>query len=101
MPSEDLSYHAYWTHVSDLVDEIIEESEGDEGRKLDLVDEMLDQDEWVIYYHKAPHGLLHSENESAFFEVGDPREWESWEDANTQMMFWALRADVMDRLRRR
>ena len=106
MPEEN-TYRDYWTQVDNIgaeaVAEAIENSndaQEAEDAVYEFIDQSVDGSYWVIYYHAAAKTLDYTENGDAFFEagVGGQESWESYGDVLTALAYWALRADVMDRL---
>jgi len=103
---EENTYRDYWTNVesigADAVQEAMQHS-GDANEALEMVREHIDQSVdgsyWVIYTHAAAKGLIHSDNESAFFDHGmDASGWEDYGTVVTQLMYFALHQDVWDRM---
>lgn len=106
MTDNEWTYHNYWETVESIGREAIEEAKNfasDFENAREMVDtnihESCDGCAWVIYTAGAIQTLIHSDNEDAIFEVGaDTSAWESFSMAVTQMAYWALQADVMERM---
>ncbi len=106
MSEEQDTYREYWENVerigADAIQEAIEFSD-DAQDAIDAVtqqiDESVDGSYWVIYTHAAAKGLIHSDNEDAIFDEGIGMEGvDSYSDAMTKMMYFALNRDVWDRM---
>ena len=104
--ADGTTYRDYWTNVEGIgVDAIAEaikySDDADEAIEAvaENVDSAIDSNWWVIYTHAAAAGLIHSDNESAFWDSGmDSGSWDAYGTAMTQMMYFALRQDVADRM---
>ena len=100
------TYRDYWSAVESIGADAIQEAidySGDADEAIETVNEQISQsvdgNYWVIYTHAAAKGLIHSDNESAFWEEGmDSSGWDDYGTAMTQMMYAALQRDVWDRM---
>lgn len=100
----------YWSQVNDLavdlLDECLEECNGDIEDARDLVfdsrlHETIDGHQWVIYTYYNQFILLHSENTEYGLDNG-LIEWVAGKSCYSEltgaMAFWALYADVSEKL---
>ena len=100
------TYHDYWSNVEAIGLDAIQEAkdysdDADEATETvrEQITQTVDGNYWVIYTHAALQGLVHSNNESAFFDHGmDASGWDSFSDVVTQLAYFALEADVWDRM---
>lgn len=106
MPEEN-TYKDYWTQVENIGHEAIfqaiensNDAQEAEDAVYEFIEQSVDGSYWVIYYHAAAKTLEYSDNENAYFEEhdGGQESWQSYGDVLTALAYWALRADVMDRL---
>lgn len=85
----------------DVIDEIKAKNIEDRGALIEYIEESIDGCSRVIYTQEAQAGLLASHNDSAAIDEGmvDPSRWKSGVDWS-QLMYWALRQDVIEHLDR-
>ena len=61
----------------------------------DVMHEILDGHEFIIYYHKAKAVMMHTDNEDAYFDVcGDDLPFDSFGSMCCAFAYWAMLADV-------
>ena len=101
--AEQNTYSEYWRHVDSIASEILEEAKAEDDydaameRVQELISEAADGDYYVIYTHASAAGLQHSDNEQAYFDVMGDLTADSYGDALTKMMYYALEQDITDR----
>ena len=96
----ETSQSNYWSHVRDVAEEAVSDTDGSCESVEYWVLETTSHDWWVTYYHAALALMKHTRNDDYGFERGllDPSSWECFSDSYIQCARWALYADVMDRL---
>ena len=98
MPSET-SYHEYFTTVHTIADEAYAlQKEEDSEAAADFIWESIDGSWWVIHTHAARAVLAHSPNDEALLDVHGSVEVDSFAEFYSQAAFYAMKADVEDRL---
>ena len=100
----DYEWKDYWASVRSIVSDIMEEhapslDEADYDAARDAVFEAVDSSCWVTYYGRALAALGFSENETAIDDAGDGERCEFCTYI-TRAAFYAMAADVSDRLER-
>ena len=60
----------------------------------DVLHEMIDGHQWVIYTHLAREVLLHSDNDCEIFDVVGPVEVSDWGTLFSQAAYFAMVSDV-------
>lgn len=89
------TYQEYYKQCESVARDIIAEyKENQEDIDyIDLLDQTIDQHEYIIYYGKALQVLVHSENWTAIDEMGlEPRD--NIADQIAQAAYYAMHADV-------
>ena len=91
----------YWTEIESLAKEAIKEAKEYDIDLTDLVHEAVDNHTWNIYnsYHLSI--LQHSDNEDAgaeFLPDQIQAGQSDWHEIVATMVFFALRADVLDKV---
>jgi hypothetical protein len=97
---EAVSYSAYWRSVEQSAIEIVADvKKGVCTDVYDRIHEECDGSFWVIYTHAAMATLRHSPNDDAIFEDGNGIEGAtSMSDVYTRAAFWALQADITEKV---
>jgi len=106
MSDNENTYHEYWSNVEAIGVDAIDEAKryqdhfsAAEEAVDNQIHEACDGSYWVIYTHAATKALVHSDNESAFFDAGmDASGWDCLSDVVTQLAYFALEQDVWDRM---
>lgn len=99
--SQEVTYQSYWGFIDSVVNEIKEEVKSGDLDKDDVYDrvhETADGSQYCIYTHYAMKCLEFSQNEDEYFEQFGNLDAESFSDAMCKMAFYALRADIEQRL---
>ena len=98
MPSET-SYHEYFTTVHAIAEEAYAlQKEGGSDAAADFIWDSVDGSWWVIYTHAARAVLAHSPNDEALLDVHGSVEVDSFAEFYSQAAFFAMKADVEERL---
>lgn len=92
-----ISYKEYWREVKSLAKQAKKEKRAGYD-PTDIVHELVDGHQWIIYTAYNPFVLIHSQNEDALFDSMGSSEFESYSDAMAKMAYFALEADVMNEL---
>lgn len=96
---DDITADNYRRNVEDLAREALVQLKERPGEDLyDIVHELVDGSEWVIYTYRAHHVVLFSDNANYGIDEGlvelSPGSVRDVSDLMTQLAFCALRADV-------
>jgi hypothetical protein len=109
----EITYTEYWQEVNDLAESIVSETMDDNDNDRDAAEsdiwdsrlhETVDGHQWVIYYSYNDDVLRHTENEEYYEDnFGADALAESLKQGGIStlkmhMAFWALYADVSDKL---
>jgi len=87
----------YFESVKAVAETVIDEAGDDEDRINELVDELVENSQYVIYTHLNLHVLLASQKDDALFdEVGKEKlaGVDSVNDLYARLAFYAMREDV-------
>lgn len=112
-----ISYTEYWTEVSDLATNIIEEAicnnfeneETDTDQVMEIIQdtvlhEAIDGHQWVIYYHNNMDVIQHSDNDEYMIDnfgiesVGETLQGSGLSGLHSSLAFWALHADASEKI---
>ena len=63
-----LSHKAYWEEIQALIEQVMEEAAERQEMPADILWELIDSHEWVIYTHQAQSILPHTRNENYVVE---------------------------------
>ena len=107
--SERITYGAYWRQVASLADdaaETVRDYPEDEGGQNvhDVIHELVDSHQWIIYYHNNLAVMEHTDNDGALLDHWGADGWadtESWHEVCGRFAWWAFAADVTDSYGRR
>ena len=91
-----VSSSEYWKEVESVAQQAVEDGD-DTG---EVVFELLDGHNFLIYTGKAFAVLWWSENEEALFDELGEETFDTWSGAIESMAYYAMRADVFDRMSR-
>jgi len=100
--SERITYREYWAQVASLADdaaETVRDYPEDEGGQNvhDVIHELVDSHQWIIYYHQNLAVMEHTDNDSAMLDhagVDGLAGAESWHEVCVRFAFWAFWADI-------
>jgi hypothetical protein len=104
-----VTHSEYWTTVADLANDLIDEYklqnelehvseiDADDLIAQDMVWEAIDGHSFIIYTYKALAVLQHTDNQDAAFDNGGLNA-DSFADTITQMAFWAMHQDVVEKI---
>ena len=102
----------YYKEIQDLAHDIWAEAldqsdnDKDEAQELinDLVHEVVDGHQWVIYYHYHDQVIRYSMNSDAYLDIYDNESLGDYvrdngvDGLNTMMSYWAMQQDVTDNI---
>tara|TARA_R110002020_G_scaffold190519_2_gene390042 strand:- start:208 stop:588 length:381 start_codon:yes stop_codon:yes gene_type:complete len=100
--SERITYRDYWQQVASLADdaaETVRDYPEDEGGQNvhDVIHELVDSHQWIIYYHHNLAVMEHTDNGAALMdEMGADglTGADSWHEVCVRFAWWAFSADV-------
>ncbi len=100
---DEYTYQNYWQFIKDTVSYILEESQDDEDRHQELIQEAADQTRWSFMYWGAHNTLQHTQHKDYWEEIfGSFSEFcdgcNSIEDIEVKMAFWAIYGDLSEAL---
>jgi hypothetical protein len=103
--SDDITQSVYWKQVKALAQECIKEAGRSSTADRDLyeiVHEMVDSHEWVIYTRFHHQILQHTDQDVAalFEDMGGPDLSKGWDNVVTQAAYLALEGDVLEAISR-
>lgn len=100
--SERITYREYWAQVASVADDVAEtvrdypEDEG--GQDVhDVIHELVDSHQWIIYYHQNLAVMEHTDNDGALLEhmgADGLAGAESWHEVCVRFAWWAFAADI-------
>jgi hypothetical protein len=98
---DDITADNYRKNVEDLAREaLVQHKERPDDDLSDIIHELADGSEWVIYTYRAHHVVIFSDNANYGIDEGlvelSPGSVRDVSDLITQLAFWALRADVQE-----
>ena len=96
-----ITSHGYWKEIRALA-KLVHTKEGydEDADESDILHELIDGHEWIIYTWAYPWVLMHSDNEDALFDAQGPTEATNYSQIMQLMAFYAMEQDVMDALSR-
>ena len=71
-----MTYKEYWAEIASIIETVKEELEsigadGDDHEEITTaIHEIVDSHQFIIYYHKAKHVLIHTDNLEAIEDIG-------------------------------
>ena len=86
----------YWAEVKELAAYILEEASDRDEDVQDVLHEVIDGHQWVIYTHQNREVLLHCSNPDAYAEIGEVPVLESGTLNWAAMAYLALAEDVQE-----
>ena len=103
--NDEITNREYFAEVTALAEAV--HNVGREGSDYDdtcdpgdVLHELIDGHEWIIYTHYNLQVLRHSLNESALFDEMGPQTWDDMRTMTAQLAWWALLTDVRDTIGR-
>lgn len=91
-----LTSQEYWAQVAALAQEVTKEAHDEDRDVFEVLNETLDQHNYVIYTAKALCVLLHSPNDGAYLEdTGSLPSADCMSDLYAALAHAALQADVV------
>ena len=95
---DEYTYREYWVSVEHIAEEAKDNAEEYGSDVYDNVNESVDGSYWIIYTHAQLKVLQYTDNKDAINDVyGDTLEG-SADTIITQIAYFAMVQDVMDRL---
>jgi hypothetical protein len=111
---EEITYGSYWQEIrritKELFDNILLHEDIVEGRDTfeqvknnidaafhDHIVTYVDGHSWVIHTYQNIRVMLYTENRNGLFDQGlDLSNADTFEDASTNLAYWAMYSDIMD-----
>ncbi len=98
MAEGKISYAEYWKEVRAMAKGVKRQAKERDEDEYDVLHEMVDGHEWIIYTWAYPWVLIQSANEDALFDEMGPTEATDYAQIMGQMAFMAFRADIAEEL---
>ena len=101
-----ITYHEYWQQVDQIAQmladpDALAEEYGEDADPSEVLWEITDGHEFVIYYNKAAAVMQHSDNQDAYWEeMGETPAADSWWSLLPPLAMMAMQADIQDRMQR-
>ena len=100
--SERVTYREYWAQVAGVADdaaEIVRDWPVAEGGTdvNDVIHELVDSHQWIIYYHQNLAVMEHTDNDGAMLDhmgMDGLTGADSWHEVCVRFAFWAFWADI-------
>lgn len=88
----------YWREVAAIAREAKKRARSEHQDIQDILHEMIDGHEWIIYTWANPYVLIHSRNEDALFDSMGETVAKSYSEIMQQMAYFALETDVQNEI---